>query len=519
MSEVRRAFPLQRAVPALRGRPYDLLVIGGGIYGAWTACDAAARGLSVALVEARDWAAGTSSASSKLIHGGLRYLENFEFGLVRESLHERRTLSRIAPHLVRPLRFAMPVSRGDRAGRLKLAAGLTLYDLLAGRDQPVARHGRLSRAAMRKRFPFMAAEALLGGFDYGDCQEDDARLTLEVVAAAQAQGADCANRVTAETLLEENGRIHGARLHDTETGDRFELRAQAVVVAAGPWSRALLGAAAPPMQLVKGVHLVMPAIPDCRHAFLLTAPQDGRVMFVIPWYGRTLVGTTEAEVADPQQLQVAAAERQYLLEAVVARLPGLGWRASDIIACYAGVRTLPVADTKSLSALSREFKLLNPKPDLWLPLGGKFTTSRNDAQGIVDRLVLALGRPVGDCGTAQRVLPGAPAAPFPSWLNEQRTTLQTRLADLATDQIDSLLYRYGRRAADLAALIESEPALARRIHPELPFIDAEIALARRDEMARDLDDVLRRRIPLDLLAAKGDWRSHLEKVFEQSTPA
>lgn len=507
MSEARSAFPLQRAVPALRSRAYDLLVVGGGIYGAWTACDAAARGLSVALVEARDWAAGTSSASSKLIHGGLRYLENFEFGLVRESLRERRTLARIAPHLVRPLRFAMPVSRGDRAGRLKLAAGLTLYDLLAGRGQPVPRHGSMSRAVMRERFPFMAADTLLGGFDYGDCQEDDARLTLEVVAAAQAQGADCANRVTAESLLEEDGRIHGARLQDTETGERFELRADAVVAAAGPWAQTLLGASAPPVKLIKGTHLILPAIPGCVHAFLLTAPQDGRVFFVIPWYGRTLVGTTEAEVADPQQTRVIEADTRYLLEAVAARLPGLRWSERDVITGFAGVRTLPAEDAESLSAVSREFELLNPKPGLWLPLGGKFTTSRNDAQGIVDALASSLGRDIRGCTTADRLLPGAPATAFEPWLAEQRLALQARLPALAADQVDSLLHRYGVRAVDVAALIEDQPRLARRIHPDLPFVLAEATLARRDEMARDLDDILRRRIPLDLLAANGAWRS------------
>ncbi len=518
MTEVRSAFPLRRAVPALRRGQYDLLVIGGGIYGAWIACDAATRGLSVALVEGRDWAAGTSSSSSKLIHGGLRYLENFEFGLVRESLSERRTLARIAPHLVRPLRFVMPVSRGDRAGRLKLAAGLTLYDLLAGLDQPVARHGSMSREAMRKRFPFMATDELVGGFDYGDCQEDDARLTLEVVAAAQARGADCANRLAAESLIEVDGRVHGARLHDIETDARFDLRAKTVVAAAGPWSRGLLGKTAPAMRLIKGVHLVMPAIPNCQHAFLLMSPQDGRVMFVIPWYGRTLVGTTEAEVTDPQQTQITAAETQYLLDAVAARLPGLGWREAEIISRYAGVRTLPAADAKSLSAVSREFELLNPQPGLWLPLGGKYTTSRNDAQIIVDTLERALGRQVSNCSTATQVLPGAPTPSFPAWLRDQHPMLRMRLPDLTADQIDSLLHRYGVRAVDLASLIEDDPHLTGRIHPDLPFVNAEITLARRDEMARDLADVLRRRIPLDLLAPDGAWRVQAQQVFDRSAP-
>lgn len=513
----RLAFPLRRA--PLRNKKYDLLVIGGGIYGAWTACDAAARGLSVALVEARDWAAGTSSASSKLIHGGLRYLQYMELGLVRESLAERRTLTRIAPHLVHPLRFAVPVMKGDSSGRFKLAVGLTLYDLLSGRGQPVARHRALSRTELQQRFPFMAGAGLLGGFDYGDCQEDDARLTLEVVAAAQAHGADCANRMHAEALLEENDRVLGARLHDTWSDEHFELRAQAVVAAAGPWSRSLLGESAPAMKLIKGVHLVMPAIAGCESAFLLTAPQDGRVMFVIPWYGRTLVGTTEAEVDDPRQTAVTPAEIHYLLDTVTRRLPGLGWTETDIVACYAGIRTLPSETTRSLSAVSREFELFNPRPGLWLPLGGKFTTSRKDAQSLVDELMHSLQRNDPGCTTNREPLPGSPSQPFQEWWLSQRRSLQRRLPDLDDIQVESLLHRYGQRGTVIAALVESDPGLGQRLHPELPFIKAEVALARRDEMALDLDDTLRRRIPLDLLAAPGNWRQQAGAVFDLAPTA
>jgi glycerol-3-phosphate dehydrogenase len=205
-------FALHRNLSALRSGRFDVLVIGGGIYGAWTAYDAASRGLSVALVEKRDWGAGTSSASSKLIHGGLRYLEHYEFGLVRHALTERRTLYRIAPHLVRPLNFVLPMWKGPRASPFLVSAGLMLYDLLAWGSQPVARHKHFRPRELLARYPFIDPGHLLGGFRYGDCQEDDARMTLVVTAAAQAFGAVCVNRVGAQALLEDGGRVCGARL-------------------------------------------------------------------------------------------------------------------------------------------------------------------------------------------------------------------------------------------------------------------------------------------------------------------
>jgi len=519
MPDRRSAFPLRRAAATLRDGPLDLLVVGGGIYGAWIACDAAQRGLSVALVEARDWGAGTSSASSKLIHGGLRYLEHFEFGLVRESLRERRTLTQVAPHLVRPLRFALPVWRGDPASRLKLEAGLTTYDLLAGAGQPVARHRRYGASALRQRFPFMQADGLRGGFDYGDCQEDDARLTLEVVAAAQAAGAQCANRVTAESLLEADGRVIGAVLRDVETGQRFERHAAAVVTAAGPWSRALLGGAAPAMKLVKGVHLVLPAIAGCDQAFLLTAPHDGRVFFVIPWYGRTLLGTTEAEVNDPSQAQVTPAERRYLLDAAATRLPGLGWRESAVLAEFAGVRTLQADPAGSLSAVTREFDLLQPRPGLWLPLGGKYTTARSDAESVVDALLRDLRRPPVASRTACTLLPGAHGRDDAATPEERCAALLNHSPALSAATVEHLLRRYGRRAAQVVALTATSPALAQPLHAELPFIAAELVVARRDEMARDADDALRRRLPLDLLAARGPWRDAAAALFEHAATA
>ena len=504
------AFPLRRPIDAL-SRRFDLLVIGGGIYGAWTAYDAASRGLSVALVEARDWGSGTSSASSKLIHGGLRYLEQFEFSLVRQALREREVLSRIAPHLVQPLRFLLPVWRDSRASRITLEAGLTLYDVMAGRHQPVGPHRRLGRTGLLNRRPELAADGLLGGFDYGDCQEDDARLTLEVVGAAQAAGAICVSRMRALGIAQDASQGLAVQLRDELGTAVYSASAKAVVVAAGPWSSHLVGAEAPAIKLIKGVHLVMPALPGRREALLLTAPQDGRVFFVIPWYGRTLLGTTEAQVADPSQARVEDSERDYLLEAARARLPGIGWQTGDVIAAYCGVRTLQDDHAQALSAVTREFEVREVRPGLWLPIGGKYTTSRHDAAHIVDRVIGRKNRSSPMSITRRRPLPGAPPKDASRWRESASSMLRGYGVD--DDAIESLLRRFGLRVSRIGELLQEQPSWAARIVDELPFIGAEVIIARRDEMALDREDVVRRRIPLALVARESQWAETVERLL------
>ena len=498
MTAMSPAFPLIRTPAPLKERTFDVLVIGGGIYGAWTAYDAALRGLSVALIEQRDWAAGTSSASSKLIHGGLRYLEHYDFSLVRDALAERRRLHRMAPHLVRPLNFVMPVWKGPRASMLTLSAGLTLYDVLGGFHQPVPRHRRYSARALMKRHPYVDPERLLGGFRYGDCQEDDARMTLVVVAAAQAAGALVANRLGAESLLEEAGAVRGAIARDGLADERFEIRAKLTVNAAGPWAPELAGGASPRVRRVKGIHIVLPAIAGSDEAFLLTA-QDGRVFFVIPWYGRSLVGTTELEVSGPADAVATDAEVRYLLAAVHNGLPGIGWTEDDVIARFAGVRTLQAEDATTLAAVTREFTVAAPRPGLLMPLGGKFTTARCDAAELVDLAQAALGRKRTPSLTARRPLPGAPDSdePFERWQAAVLPLLKRRGLD--EDDARALTLRHGSRVGRLAELIAADPALGGRLHPEAHFIRAEAVMAVQDEMAWSLDDVLRRRVPLALL--------------------
>lgn len=486
---------------ALSRDRFDLLIIGGGIYGAWCAYDAAQRGLKVALVERNDWASGTSSASSKLIHGGLRYLEHFEFSLVSHALTERRVLARIAPHLVRPMNFVLPVWRGARVGSFRLSCGLMLYDLLAWRRQPVQRHKHYRKDRLLHRYPFLKTKGLNGGFRYGDCQEDDARVTLTVVRAAQQAGATVVNHCAATRLLDD-----GAELRDGLSGEALTIQARHTILTAGPWSHELLGEAAPAMNRVKGSHLVLPEIPDCRSAFLLTAPQDGRVFFVIPWYGRTLVGTTEASIQNPDEAQVTDAETRYLLEAVAEWMPDLGWTEADVLGRFAGTRALQAQDKANLAAVTREFTIQQPRRGVTLPIGGKFTTARRDAAAIIDRVARALGFQQR-CRTAQSALPGAPEQAFLRFLEDSNRGLQTAGVDATEAQ--HLALRYGQDCTLLADMIAADPTLGERIHPDLPFVLAEAVHAVSREMACTLDDVCRRRLPLDLLLAPGPWRAQL----------
>jgi len=510
------AFPLRRDAAALRGdNAFDVLIIGGGIYGAWAALDAARRGLRTALVEAEDWASGTSSASSKLIHGGLRYLENFEFGLVRHALTERRVLARLAPHMVRPVNFVLPVWQGARVGMTRLRAGLMLYDTLAWGRQPVQRHKRYNRERLLHRYPFLAEPGLRGGFRYGDCQEDDARLTMLVVAAAQAAGAVCVNHVRAERLLYENGAVVGAALKDQLDDQQWELRARHTVATVGPWVKELTGDASPAVQFVKGTHLVVPGIPHCHAAFLLNAPQDGRVFFVIPYYNRTLVGTTEVSVERPADAQPTAEETRYLLAAAHAWMPGLSWGEADVIQRFAGIRTLQAQDANSLSSVTREFEVRQPKPGLTTPIGGKYTTARLDAAEVIDGVARALGNQ--EPSTTDAIpLPGAPASDnlLGEWIEDAQRQLMA--AGLDEEAALQATLRHGTRFETLCERLRDAPHLAHRIDEECPFALVEAATAITHEMAMTADDVLRRRLPLDLVGRdRAAARASIEALFRQ----
>jgi len=492
---------LKRKFERLLDDPFDLLVIGGGVYGAWIAYDATLRGLRVAIIEQEDWAAATSSASSKLIHGGLRYLEYRQFGLVRKTLEERRVLRGIAPHRVQSLRFALPIYSGASVGRLKLKAGLWLYDRLGGNDQPVRGHRSFSRAGFLERYPFLQAEGLKGGFTYGDAQTDDARFTLEIIWGAERRGAVAVNRTQATDLLREGSRVVGARVMDLETEASIDVRAALTINCAGPWVNRIIEKAVPESEpvarLSKGVHLVMPTLPT-DDAFILLSQRSGRVVFLIPWYGRTLLGTTDTVYkGDPAHPRAEPRDIAYLLGEANRALGRGAWSESDIIHTFAGLRSLPITEEKATVAVTREWSLVESIEGLVTSVGGKYTSARVDAASAVDRALELTSRSPVPSETAETSFPWAPSEDYIEWCSGA----MARGLQLGLDEETAAVCppRYGKQIEKLFSLLEQRPGLARRIAPDAPFSMAEVLHAVQEEMARTLEDILRRRIPLMLV--------------------
>ncbi|MDH3626925.1 MAG: glycerol-3-phosphate dehydrogenase/oxidase [Acidobacteriota bacterium] len=496
---------MRRDFAQLADGPHDLLVIGGGIYGAWVAHDAALRGLRVVLVDRLDWGSGTSQSSSKLIHGGLRYLQYGRLGLVRKSLLERRLLLRLAPHRVRPLRFVLPVYRGSRTGRFKLGIGLRIYDALAN-ARNVGRHHRLSSDDIEADYPFLNNADLVGGFTYGDAQTDDARLTLEIVEGAAEAGAKVVNYAEATGFILDGKRVVGAYVTDRETTRKIEVRADVTVHCGGPWVPELLGDARRPMkapvQLAKGVHLVMPGLPTDR-GILVQGSQRGRVTFLLPWYGRTLLGTTDTEyTGDPGTARIAAEEIDELLEKANGVLMGTNWKRADIISGFVGVRTLPASRPgRKTSSISRGFSLRSPADGLLVPIGGKLTSARSDAVDVVNRVESLRGHSPRKSRTAERPFPWRPDR-YRRWRVESISDAMDAGLDEEVARVAG--QRYGNRLGRLLDTVRETPELAARIVPDLPFVWGEVPLAVTHEMAISLEDVVRRRIPVGLLVKDPD---------------
>jgi glycerol-3-phosphate dehydrogenase len=483
---------MKRDFAALQGE-FDLLICGGGIYGAWTAYDAALRGLKVALVEQGDWAGATSSASSKLIHGGLRYLETYDFKLVRKALKERQLLLEIAPHRVWPLRFGVPVYADSRNGTLLLKAGLMLYDALAGFPGEIMRHRHFFKQGFSSRFPFLNDAGLHGGFTYGDAQTDDARLVLELVAGAMENGAVCLNYAKLIDWREEDGKVCGADVQDMLTGSALNVRARQCVSTSGRWAM-LSEQGQAWCRLSKGVHLVLPALP-AREATLLTSKKDGRVFFIIPWYGRTLLGTTDTDYRGAaDRVQVEEADIDYLLEAANDYLKQ-AWSRADVIGSYAGVRVMKQSDAADPSAVSRDWELKTTANGLHHAIGGKLTSAREDAVVIVDAVCAKLG--VATACASKGSLPWAPNRNFAEWVSESSALAQGLGIDDESGRW--LMRRHGARITDVFAIAKETPQYAARIDPEVPLIYADLLLCARDEMAVHLVDLLRRRMPLLIL--------------------
>jgi len=380
---------MNRSFPSLTNKQFDLLVVGGGIYGAWTAYDAALRGLSVAILEQGDWAGATSSASSKLIHGGLRYLETYDFRLVRKALRERQMLLEAAPHRVWPLRFGVPVYADSRIGTVQLMAGLTLYDFLAGSLGSEMRHHHFDAAAFAMRFPFLDTKNLQDGFTYADAQTDDARLVLELIDGAMAAGAVCVNYCRLTDFLEADGQACGATVQDQLDGVSAEIRARQIVNATGQWTTSSEEGKGW-CRLTKGVHVLLPAM-QCEEALLLTAKSDGRVFFVIPWYGLTLIGTTDTDYkGDIDRVAVEKADEAYLLTEANHYLK-TAWTMADIIGSFAGVRVMKQDEKSSPSSASRDWELKTASNGVHYSVGGKITSAREDACHIVNAVCARLG--------------------------------------------------------------------------------------------------------------------------------
>ncbi len=401
------------ALDHLAGTEFDVLVIGGGVTGAGTALDAASRGLRVALVEARDLASGTSSRSSKLIHCGLRYLEQFDFKLVSEALRERDLLvSRLAPHLVKPVSFLYPLHR-KVLERPYVGAGLVLYDALEGTKRPVPYHRHMTVRGALRIAPALKSAGLAGALLYYDAQTDDARYTLTVARTAAAHGAVLATQVSARGLLrgEDGVRVVGARVHDEESGREIDVRARRVVVCAGVWTDLVHEAggirAGYRVRMSKGVHIVVPyeAIRSDTGIILRT---EKSVLFIIPWGQRWIVGTTDTDWTGDRAEPVATGEDiDYILEHANRVLVRPLTRA-DVIGVYAGLRPLVAADENTpTTKLSREHVVDVPVPGLASIAGGKFTTYRLMARDVIDAAVADFDRWVPASVTDQLPLLGA----------------------------------------------------------------------------------------------------------------
>jgi glycerol-3-phosphate dehydrogenase len=484
------------ALDALARDPFDVLVVGGGITGAGVARDAAMRGLRTALVEKDDFASGTSSRSSRLVHGGVRYLEHGDLRLVFEASHERRTLRRLAPHLVRPLAFTWPVYAGARIARWKLAAGLTLYDLLAS-FRNVARHELLGAGGVLRREPHVRREGLRGGARYWDALTDDARLTLATVRSAATAGATVMNHARVTALVHSGVRVAGARVTDQLDGAEYGIAARVVVNATGPWSddtERLAGGVSAAVHGSKGVHIIVQRERIGNQAALtLLTPQDGRVFFVLPSGDFAIVGTTDSyEPVGPDDVRATAGDVEYLLTAANHFFPAAKLAREDVIAAWAGLRPLVASDQAGddPGGVSREHAVTERIPGLVRVTGGKLTTYRVMASDTVDAVQESLGRRPTRSPTADAPLDGGRVTDPLREIGE--ATLLVGDAAVA----GRLVHAHGDRWREVWSLALREPALAERIEPARPYLVAEARWAAEAELACTLADLLVRRIPL-----------------------
>ncbi len=492
----------QDAIAQMSERVLDILVVGGGVVGAGAALDAVTRGLTTAIVEGRDWASGTSSRSSKLIHGGLRYLEMLDFGLVREALTERGLmLDRIAPHLVRPVQFLYPLQhRGWE--RAYVGAGIALYDTMAftsGTAHGLKRHRHLTRKHALREAPCLRPDSLTGAIIYSDAQVDDARHTFTVVRTAVSFGALAANGTQVVDFLRQGERVTGALVRDIETGRTFEVAARQVINATGVWTDDTQGLADTRGQFhvraSKGIHLVVPRdrLQSTTGIILRT---EKSVLFIIPWGRHWIIGTTDTEWSLGKAHPAASSrDIDYLLEHVNSVIRSPLTRA-DVEGVYAGLRPLLSGESESTSKLSREHVVGHPVPGLVVVAGGKYTTYRVMAADAVDEAARSLDVRVPESCTAQVPLIGAEG--YRALWNQRHALAAS--ADVHVARIEHLLNRYGSCIHELLAMLRDQPSLRAPLPGADDYLQVEALYAVTHEGARHLDDVLARRTRISIEA-------------------
>lgn len=445
----------------LSGQDFDLLVIGGGITGCGVARDAAMRGLNVALVERDDFASGTSGRSSGLVHGGIRYLEYWQLHLVYESIRERQTLLRIAPHLVKPLTFTWPVYRGARVGRVRLSAGLLAYYVLAGGRS--RRHSTLNVRETLQREPCLDGAGLSGGAVYYDACTDDARLTVANAIAAQQNGATVVSHARVTGILHDHGKAVGALVKSEHSDETYRARARVIVNATGVWNNEFTtDERARRRRGSKGVHISVPRERvGNRDAITLISPIDGRVMFCLPAGSRAIIGTTDTWTEEsPEIVHASATDVDYLLRSANAYFPRAQLTRGDVVSAWAGIRPLASATASNPSAVSREHSIVTDGSGVVNVTGGKLTTYRSMAAEIVDRVQQLLGQDPEPSPTDSVELPGA------------------------------------ERASEIARLQREDGKLAEPLVPGLPYTGAHLVYGVSKEMAQGLSDLLIRRVHL-----------------------
>jgi glycerol-3-phosphate dehydrogenase len=476
--------------------PYDVVVIGAGINGLGIARDAALRGLRVALLEQDDICSGVSAWSGRLVHGGLRYLEHRDVGLVRESLRERELLFRLAPHLVKPVRLMMPMYAHNRRPAWMVRLGMVAYDVLSF-DKRSQRHQILSRARALHRFPGASPEGLKGAAVFTDGQVERAeRLCVELAVAAAGDGAVIRTKSRVEEPLMEGPRVVGVRYRDLATDELRDVRGRLVLNVAGPWIDRVFRGGAPPQPRLnggtKGSHLIVdpfPGAPD--DVVYYESREDGRLVLVIPWMGRYLIGTTDLRFErDPDEARCDADEMAYLLREVNALVPGADLGPEHVLYTYSGVRPLPYAPDVPESQVPRTHVLHDHGPgfqNFITVVGGKLTTYRQLAEDAVDEVFQRLGRPAPRCVTRHLPFPGATGD-----VRALRAEL-LRGSGLEERTVDRLLRTYGGRAVDVVASASDDAELLAVFEPDTGAIGAELLFAVEHELAVTLTDVLARR--------------------------